>query len=122
MISNRFHIALIFAVLLYFAALGLLLKKNRLLLKYSLLWIFAGVVMLLFAIWPSLLDRISRIVGIYNPANALFIIAFFCVILILISLTSIVSAMNEKIKRLVQNQALLEARIRELEKNDKGGT
>lgn len=120
MITQKFHIALICAVVLYFILLGMLLKKNRFLLKYSLLWIFAGVVMLLFAIFPQLLDSLAELFGIYNPVNALFAIVLFCIIFILVSLTAIVSSLNEKVKRLVQNQALLEERLKRIEEKTDG--
>ena len=116
MISSRLHFALIIAVIIYFIALGLLLKRNRFLLKYSLIWIFAGILMLIFAIFPQWLNSISAFLGIYSPVNALFAIVMFCIIFVIVSLTAIVSAMNEKIKRLTQNQAILEEKIKELNK------
>ena len=60
-------------LLLYFYLILLFLKRKSLNLKYSLLWIFSGVLML-------------------------------------------VSKLNDRIKRLIQANALLERRIRELEK------
>lgn len=52
----------------------------------------------------------------YEPTNALFAFMFFCVIIILMSITAIVSKLNEKNKRLIQSVALLEKRVRELER------
>jgi len=46
----------------------------------------------------------------------LFAIMFFCVIIILVSMTSIVSKLNAKVTELAQQQAILEKRVRELEK------
>ena len=57
----------------------------------------------------------SRFLGIYDPTNALFAIVLFCVIIILMALTAILSHHNADIIRLVQENALLEQRIRELE-------
>lgn len=71
--------------------------------------------MLLLSIFPQFINWFTGIVGIYEPTNALFAIIFFCIIIILMSLTSIVSKMNEKIKRIIQTIALLEKRVRELE-------
>lgn len=118
MISAKLHVALFAAVIIYFVLLGVLLKKNKFLLKYSLLWIFAGIMMLVLAVFPRLLSLFAEAVGIMSPVNALFAIILFCMIFILVSLTAIVSALNEKVKRLVQNQALLEARLEEAEKNN----
>lgn len=104
------------AVGLYFLMVFLLLKRKSLNLKYTLLWLFSGVVMLVLAAFPRLLDWFAALVGVYDPTNALFAFMFFCVIVILMSLTAIVSKLNEKSTRVIQNMALMERRIRELEK------
>ena len=118
MISKTLQIGLFAAVVIYFFLLVFLLKKKRLLLKYSLLWLAAGIVMLVMVIFPKILDWISGVLGIYSPVNALFAIAFFCIIILLVSLTSIVSAQNEKIKRLIQREAILDEEIRILKGNN----
>ena len=104
------------AIAVYFALLVMLLKKKSLSLKYTLLWLFAGLIMLILAIWPGLLAWFARTVGIELPVNALFAIMFFCVIIILVSMTSIVSKLSIRVTELAQHQAILENRIRELEK------
>lgn len=85
-------------------------------LKYTLLWLAAGLIMLILTIWPQILDLASTLVGVFDPTNALFAVIFFCVIIILMSLTAIVSRLNERLKRLIQADALLEKRVRDLEK------
>ena len=118
MISRTLQTVMTIAVLMYFILLVILLKKKRLLLKYSLLWMFAGLIMLIMIIFPGMLDRISAILGIYSPVNALFAMILFCIIILLVSLTAIVSSQNEKIKRLIQREAILDEEIRTLK--DKG--
>lgn len=71
--------------------------------------------MLLLAVFPQILNMFANIVGIYEPTNALFSIICFCIIIILMSLTAIVSKLNEKSKKVIQKMALLEKRVRELE-------
>lgn len=116
MISKKLQFAMLTAVGLYFLMVFLLLKRKSLNLKYTLLWLFSGVVMLVLAAFPRLLDWFAVLVGVYDPTNALFAFMFFCVIVILMSLTAIVSKLNEKSTRVIQNMALMERRIRELEK------
>lgn len=118
MISRTLQIVMVLAVTVYFVLLFLLLKKRSLHLKYTLLWIFSGVLMLALAVFPHLLDWFAALIGIYEPTNALFSLIFFCIIIILMSLTAIVSKQNERTKRLAQVVALLEKRVRELEKED----
>ena len=47
--------------------------------------------------------------------NGLFSVLLFFILTIIMSLTAIVSRQSERIRALVQSQALLEERIRELE-------
>lgn len=113
--STRMQIMMIIAVLFYFGILINLLRKNKLSLKYTLLWIFSGFLMFVVALFPRLLDWFALLVGIYEPTNALFAVISFCLIIILMSITAIVSKSNNQIKRLTQTIALLEKKVRDLE-------
>ena len=73
--------------------------------------------MLVFVLFPWLLQSFALLVGISAPMNALFSMSLFCIITILMSLTAIVSKLNEKAKTLIQSIALLEKRVRDLEKD-----
>lgn len=115
MISMKLQILMLLAVAVYFLLLWYLLRKRSLNLKYTLLWIFSGAVMLVMSAFPQILSWLSEKVDIQAPTNALFAIMFFCVIIILMSLTAIVSKLNNKSKRLIQTIAMLEKRVRELE-------
>lgn len=115
MIGGKFQIFLIVALVIYFVSLYKLLKERYLELKYTLIWIFAGLLMLVMAIFPKLLDKIAMFFGIYSSVNALFALAIFFILLILMSLTAIASKLNDRTKKLVQQSALLEKRIKEFE-------
>lgn len=115
--SKTLQIFMLVAMALYFALLIYFLRRKRINLKYSLLWLFSGIVMLLLTLFPKILDRAAAIVGIASPVNALFAIVLFCVMIILMSLTAIVSRLNDQLLQLAQANALLEKRIRELEAN-----
>lgn len=116
MISGKLQLVMLAGVCVYFILLWMLLKRRSLNLKYTLLWIFSGCVMLFLGLFPWALTWISELLGIYAPTNALFALMFFCVIIILVSLTSIVSKLNQKCTKLAQTIAILEKQIRELEK------
>lgn len=115
MISHKLQIAMLIAVGLYFLIVFRLLKRKSLNLKYTLLWLLSGAIMLVLAVFPQILGWLATLVGVYDPTNALFAFMLFCVIIILMSLTGIVSKLNEKSKRMIQSLALMEKRIRELE-------
>lgn len=117
MISSKLQIAMLIAVGVYFLLVFQLLKRKTLNLKYTLLWLMSGVIMLALAVFPQILGWLAALVGIYDPTNALFAFMFFCMIIILMSITAIVSKLNEKGKKLIQSVALLEKRVRELEED-----
>lgn len=113
----RLQMVLLIAVCIYFVMVFHLLKRKMLNLKYTLLWLVSGLVMLILTIFPRILQFFASAVGISDPMNALFSIILFCIIIILMSLTAIVSKLNEKNKNLIQSVALLEKRVRDLEKD-----
>ena len=119
--NRALQLFLLLAITLYFFALVHFSRRKRVEPKYMLLWIISGVMMIALTLFPALLNRVSRFLGIYDPTNALFAIVLFCVIIILMALTAILSHHNADIIRLVQENALLEQRIRELENKAETG-
>ncbi len=115
MIPPTLRVTLITAVICYFIIILYFLKQKALNLKYTLLWLVAGAVMGILVMVPELLVRIIRIFGIQDNMNGLFIFAIGFIVMILLSLTSIVSRQNRKIRTLIQELGILDKRVRELE-------
>ena len=113
MIPDKLRISLILVLIIYFILILLLLKKREISLKYTLLWLFAGLCMGILVIWPESLTIIIGIIGIQGSMNGLFILAIAFVIAILMSITSIVSKQSEKIRSLTQTIAILEKEIKD---------
>lgn len=115
--SFTLRIVLIIGVIVYFVIILLFLKHKALALKYTLLWMMAGIVLGIMVIWPEMLIYFVRILGIASNMNGLFIACIAFIIMILMSLTSIVSRQADKIKNLTQTIAKMEKRLREVESN-----
>lgn len=114
--SVRLTVSLIIGVLFYLSVIMVLIKRERLNLKYTLLWLFSGVVMLVIALVPKIAVMAARLMGVATPANAVFVVEALFALMIILSLTSIASTQVLRIRRLTQTQAILEKRVRELEK------
>lgn len=112
--SLRIFALLVIAI--YFYVIFRFLKKKKIALKYTLLWLFSGLLMLVLVLFPQILIFVAKLLAIEVASNGLFGMCIFLIILILISLTIAISDLGEKEKRLVQNAALLDERIRYLEK------
>ncbi len=118
MIPATLRLTLIVAVVCYFVVILYFLKQKALNLKYTLLWLVAGLVMGILVVVPELLVKIIHIFGIQDNMNGLFLFAIGFIIMILLSLTSIASRQNRKLRTLTQELAILEKRVRKLEGQD----
>lgn len=92
-----------------------LLKKDVLSVKYSLLWLLCGGGLLLIAVFPYIIYVIRDIFDMVMPSNVVFMIMFGFVLLLLLSHSVAVTELSHKSKRQTQSIALLEKRVRELE-------
>src|SRR5918998_1769176 len=108
-------VSIVAAVVLLIVVLELV-RQRRLLERYALLWLLAAVVLLGLAIWRGLLEDIAGWIGIAYPPNALFVIAFGAILLLLLHFSVATSRLAEQSKVLAQRLALLEERQRELER------
>lgn len=115
MLSTNLQITLCAAVLVYFVLIMVFLKKRALELKYTLLWLLAGAVMAFFIFFPKALYHLVRRFGIESNMNGLYVMCIGFIFILLMSLTSIASRQTNKIRALIQENAMLEKRIRELE-------
>ena len=102
MVPINLRIVLIIGVICYFVIILMFLKKKALALKYTLLWLVAGVILGIMVVWPETLTRFIRLLGITGIMNGLFILCIAFLIMIMMSITSIVYKQTEKIKNLTQ--------------------
>lgn len=115
MIPHTLQITLSVAVVCYFVIILYYLKRKMLELKYTLVWLAAGLIMGIMIYFPEILVRFVRMLGIESNMNGLFILCIAFIIMILMTLTSIVSRQQLKIRTLIQEISMLEKRMRELE-------
>jgi hypothetical protein len=92
-----------------------LVRQRRLLERYALLWLFSAVVLLGLSVWGGLLEAVAKLIGVAYPPNALFLIAFGFVMVLLLHFSLAVSRLSDQSKVLAQRQALLEERLRRYE-------
>ncbi|MBC5786874.1 DUF2304 domain-containing protein [Clostridium facile] len=118
--SLALQIVLLVLVVIFLLAIIHLLRKGKLSLKYSLIWIFSSIILLIMIIFPQLSIQVSKWIGVEVPSNFIFMLEGIFVLVILISLTLIVSNQTSRLTRLTQAVAILERRIRDLEEKNAG--
>lgn len=110
----------IVVVVVVFAMIWLfnMVRKNRLELKYSLLWFVLGIGVLFFALCPSATVWLADLFGIGIPINLIFFAGFCFALMIIFSLTAAISRMSVKLKRLTQEIGLLKKELEDLRNKD----
>ena len=96
-----------------------LLRRRRLIERYALLWLLSSLVLLGLSVWTGLLEVISDAVGIVYPPNALFLIAFAFVLVLLLHFSIAISRLSGETKVLAQEVARLDKQVRELAATEK---
>jgi hypothetical protein len=114
-VEIRIQIVSIAATALLFFAILELVRRRRMLERYALVWLLAATVLLGLALWRGLLTEVARTIGIFSPANGLFVIAFGFVLVLLLHFSLAVSRLSDQNKVLAQRLALLEERHGRLE-------
>ena len=93
-----------------------LIRRGRLKEKYSLLWLFAGGILLVFSVSRGLLEYASHLLGVHYPPSFLFLLAFSFLLLITLYFSVVLSGLSDKNKQLAQEVALLRQELREMMK------
>jgi len=92
-----------------------LMKKGKLEVKYSIIWLAFSLCMIIFACFPYTVLVLNDIAGVIDPVNFIFFTQIIFILLILLSVSAVISGFSKKIKQLAQANAILEKRVRELE-------
>ncbi len=120
MMTVKLRVILIIGILVYLGIILNMIRKKKLNIKYSLLWIATAVITIVMAVFPKLPELIAKLLGIYSVVNMVFVVAAIFSLMIILSLTAIVSRQTDRIRALTQSQAILEKRVRELEEKQDG--
>lgn len=91
-------------------------RKNQMSQDESILWMIGAIFILVLGIWPELIILMANCVGIDYAPSLLFLLACAFLFLFTFRNSQQLSVLKEKNKELIQNSALLEKRIRDLEK------
>jgi hypothetical protein len=114
----------IVAILGSLGLLGLvleLIRRRKLSEGYSLLWLLTAAALLVLSLWRGLLDLLASLVGIFYPPMALFVVAFGFTLLILLQFSAVMSRLTDENRRLAQEVALLNSKLRLLGDDEDDG-
>lgn len=101
--------------LIFLFLIFLFVKHGRLSVRFSLAWFALGGALLVFAAFPLVAKMLRALLRFEVVSNMVFTLLFCFVLLVLLILSATASTQTEEIKRLAQQNAILEHRVRRLE-------
>lgn len=107
--------------LVFLGLIFLLIKRDRLSVRFGMLWLIFGGVWLVFAAVPWLLKVLRGIFRFQVVSNMVFTMLLAFVLLVLLTLSVAASLAARRMRQLAQSNALLEERVRRLEQQLKTG-
>ena len=105
---------IIFAVILGVSVLYLLLK-NRIPVKYALVWLFSTIVIIIIALIPNLMEKLAKLLGFELLSNMVLCLFIAILMFLTLILTVMMAGQKKKTTLLIQELSLLKA---EVKKND----
>ena len=98
-------VAAVLAVLFMLLILDLI-RRDRLLERYSIVWFVMGLAMLAGAAFPGLLELLARALGVRDVTIALFSVVLIILLALSLNVSVIASRQAKQITRLAQQSAI----------------
>ncbi|MCX5867838.1 MAG: DUF2304 domain-containing protein [Proteobacteria bacterium] len=98
--------AMIVAIALFIYIIDLV-RRKKLRIEYSYLWMITGIVIMIVAVWHDFLLWISRLIGAVWPTSTLFLLALIFLTAICIHFSVRLSLLSDQVQILSQEIALL---------------
>lgn len=109
----RLQIIIAAALILLLLIIGGAVRAKRLEFRFSLPWLLLLIVLLIMDIFPGIVDWMTQLLGIELPINMLTFCGLAFAFVLIFSLTTAISRLNERQKKLVQEIALLKKKLDE---------
>lgn len=94
-------------------------RRRELRAKYAFLWLSVGLTMVVLAISPTLLNKVSLWLGVFYPPTTLFLAAIILLLLIAVHVSWELSRLEERTRTLAEELAILRADA--VDEDDPGG-
>ena len=95
-----------------------LIRQRKLREEYSLLWLLAGGVVLLFVLFPEILYWVSELLMLHHLTTMLLVVFLFLLAIVL-HYSTVISEISARETELAQQVALLTWQVEQLEKGDR---
>lgn len=87
---------------------GYLLIKRKLTERFSILWLFIFVLIMLISIFPTVLNQVAYLLGVTYPPSLLYLMAILGMLSIMIYQSIQLTVLDQKVRTMSQTLAILE--------------
>jgi hypothetical protein len=107
-------VSLFFRIILILASVATLLymvhkiRQSKLRIEDSLFWIVFAFVLVILGVFPQVAIGLSNLIGLQSPANLVFLLIIFILMVRLFQMTIQVSRLEDKLRSLIQHEAIRE--------------
>ena len=115
MILARYLLGIVGALLILVVAIELL-RRGKLRERHTFWWLIAGVLSLIVALFPAILDGLAALLGVDVPVNLVFFVGIVVLFLVCIQQSTELTRSEERTRTLAERVALLEDRLRSVER------
>lgn len=115
----RIQIISVIASLIIAGFIFELIRKRKMMEKYSLWWFASAIALLVFSFWRDLLDKLAFLLGVEYAPSVLLVVILFCGFIIALHFTVVISKLTEQNKILAQELALLRNEVHTLKSASK---
>lgn len=105
--TGRAHLILVVITLAALAFVVRLVRQRTLQAKYAMLWLSIGVLLVVVAAFPHLLDWLAARAGIFYPPAAFLLLAVAFLFVVVIHFSWELSRLEERTRTLAEEVALL---------------
>jgi uncharacterized membrane protein (Fun14 family) len=98
-----------------------LIRKGKLREEYALIWLGAGLAILILAVFGGIVSFFARLFAVSYAPTLLLVLGLFFALVILLSQSVVISVQADNIRDLAQTVTLMEWRLRRLETASSAG-
>lgn len=95
-----------------------LVRKEKLDEKYSILWLFTGVIIFIVSLFPEIITIISKMFNVFYPPALLFLFTIIILGTCIIHISVVITKQNKMIVRLNQEISILKEKVERNKKRD----
>jgi hypothetical protein len=120
-LDTTIQVVAVIATVIAFVVILELVRRRRLVERYALLWLLAGAALVVLAVWRDLLEIVGDAIGVADPVNAIFLLAFVVAFGLLLHFSVANSRLSDETKILGQEVARLDQELRAMRRGAANG-